>query len=140
MKPLDADLRPAQGPPIESATPNKDLWSRQTMLRSWQYHVLVTLGVLALLLVIANAVLFMQNRSAQAEINERQQYLQQTVGLESLYRDIVKALAELGVRNNDPQLLRVLAAQGINVSVAPAAPAPTPAAPAAPAPAAGPKR
>jgi hypothetical protein len=110
------------------------------MLRAWQHHVLVSLGVLALLLVIGNAVLFMQNRSTQAEINERQQYLQQTIGLESLYRDIVKALAELGVKNNDPQLLRMLAAQGINVSVAPAAPAPAPAAPAAPAPAAGPKR
>jgi hypothetical protein len=92
------------------------------------------------LLVIGNAVLFMQNRSTQAEINERQQYLQQTVGLESLYRDIVKALAELGVKNNDPQLLRLLAAQGINVSVTPAAPAPAPAAPPAPAPAAGTKR
>jgi hypothetical protein len=110
------------------------------MLRAWQHRLLVALGVLALLLVIGNAVLFVQNRSAQTEINERQQYLQQTVGLESLYRDIVRALAELGVKNNDPQLLRMLAAQGINVSVTPAAPAPAPAAPAAPAPPVGTKR
>lgn len=93
------------------------------MLRVWQHRVLVVLGALALLLVIANAVLFTQNRSAQVELNARQQYLQQTVGLESLYRDIVKALAELGVKNNDPQLLQMLAAQGINVSVTPTAPA-----------------
>jgi len=109
------------------------------MLRVWQYRVLVALGVLALVLVVTNGVLFTQNRGAQAELNARQQYLQQTVGLESLYRDIVKALAELGAKNNDQQLLQMLAAQGINVSVTPAAP--TPAAPQpTPAPPAGPKR
>jgi hypothetical protein len=108
------------------------------MLRVWQHRVLIALGVSALLLVITNAVLFTQNRSTQLELNARQQYLQQTVGLESLYRDIVKALAELGVKNNDPQLLQMLAAQGINVSVTPAAPAP--AAQPAPAPPTGPKR
>ena len=98
------------------------------MLRAWQHRVLVVLGVLALVLVIANGLLFTHNRSVQLEVNGRQQYLQQTVGLESLYRDIVKALAELGVKNNDPQLLQMLAAQGINVSVTPSA-APAPAAP-----------
>ena len=106
------------------------------MLKAWQYRVLIALGALALLLVLANGVLFTQNRSAQGELNARQQYVQQTVGLESLYRDIVKALAELAVKNNDQQLLQMLAAQGINVSVTP----PTPAAQPATAPPPGPKR
>jgi hypothetical protein len=103
------------------------------MLRAWQYGVLTALGAVALLLVVANGALFTQNRGAQAELNARQQYLQQTVGLESLYRDIVKALAELGAKNNDQQLLQMLAAQGINVTVTPSAPAaqPAPAPPAA---------
>jgi cobalamin biosynthesis protein CbiD len=105
------------------------------MLRPWQFTVLVLLGAVALLLAIANGVLFTQNRAAQAEVNARQQYLQQTVSLEGLYRDIVKALAELAVKNNDQQLLQMLGAQGINVSVnAPAVPAPqaAPQVPAAP--------
>ena len=80
------------------------------MLKAWQYRVLIALGALALLLVVTNGVLFTQNRSAQGELNARQQYVQQTVGLESLYRDIVKALAELAVKNNDQQLLQMLAA------------------------------
>jgi len=109
------------------------------MLKAWQHRLLVALGFLALLLVVGNAFLFMQNRGAQEEINARQQYLQQTVGLESLYRDIVKALAELGVKNNDPQLLQLLASQGINVSVTPAALAPV-VPPAVPSPPAGTKR
>jgi len=103
------------------------------MLKAWQYRLLIALGALALVLVVTNGVLFTQNRSAQGELNARQQYVQQTVSLESLYRDIVKALAELAVKNNDQQLLQMLAAQGINVSVTP---------PAQPAPATtpGPKR
>lgn len=87
------------------------------MLRVWQFNVLIALGIVVLLLVIANGVLFTQNRGAQAEISGRQQFLQQTVGLEALYRDIVKALAELATKNNDQQLLRMLAGQGINVTV-----------------------
>ena len=95
------------------------------MLRPWQFTILVVLGALALLLTVTNGVLFTQNRAEQVDVNARQQYLQQTVGLEGLYRDIVKALAELAVKNNDQQLLQMLGAQGINVSVnAPAAPAP----------------
>lgn len=101
------------------------------MLRPWQYTILVVLSATALLLAIANGVLFTQNRAEQAEVNARQQYLQQTVNLEGLYRDIVKALAELAVKSNDTQLLQMLAAQGINVSVnAPAVQA-SPAAPGA---------
>jgi glucose uptake protein GlcU len=98
------------------------------MLRSWQYTVLNAIGVLALLLVLFNAVLFTKNRDLQQQVNARQQYLQQTTALEGLYRDIVKALAELAVSNNDTQLLQMLASQGLNVSVN-NAPAPAPASP-----------
>lgn len=87
------------------------------MLISWQFKMLVVLAAAALIMAVGNGVLFLQNRSAQAEIGVRQQYLQQTVGLEGLYRDIVKWLAELAVKNNDPQLMQLLAAQGISVSV-----------------------
>lgn len=89
------------------------------MLRSWQFNVLLLLGFAACVLVLGNSYLFLQNRDVQAEIGSRQQYLQQTVGLESLHRDIAKALAELAVKNDDPQLINMLSAQGINVSVTP---------------------
>jgi ABC-type transport system involved in cytochrome bd biosynthesis fused ATPase/permease subunit len=107
------------------------------MLKPWQFNLLTALGAIALLLALTNAVFFTRNRAAQAEVNNRQQFVQQSAALEGLYRDIVKALAELAVKNNDTQLMQMLSAQGINVSVNP--PAPAPAAPAAPAPAA-PKR
>lgn len=97
------------------------------MLKPWQYTLLNALGALALLLVIANGALFTQNRDAQQQVNARQQFLQQTTALEGLYRDIVKSLAELAIKNNDAQLLQMLASQGINVSVNALAPAPAPA-------------
>lgn len=106
------------------------------MLNKWQYKLLTALGALALLLAIANAVLFTGNRAAQAELAQRQQFVQQTAPLEGLYRDIVKALAEMAVKGNDKQVLDMLAAQGLSVTVnTPEAPAAGAAAGAAPVPA-----
>lgn len=106
------------------------------MLKPWEFNLLTALGALALVLAGANAVLFTGNRATQNDVNSRAQFVQQSVALEGLYRDIVKALAELAVKNNDAQLLQMLAAQGINVSVNAPAPstAPSPAAPAPTAP------
>jgi type VI protein secretion system component VasK len=87
------------------------------MLSKWQFNLLTALGVAAVLLVLANSTLFMLNRHAQEALNQRQQFIQQTIPLEGLYRDIVKALAELGVKANDQQLLGVLSAQGLSVKV-----------------------
>lgn len=97
------------------------------MLARWQYHLLLWLGVGALLLAVANAVMFTLNRGAQIELNQRQQYIQQTVPLENLYREIVKTLAEMAVKGNDRQLLGMLTAQGLTITANP------PAAPASPA-------
>ena len=100
------------------------------MLSKWQHNLLVGLGALAVLLVVANGVLFTQNRAAQAALNRRQAFVQQTVPLEGLYNEIVKTLAQMGVKGNDRQMLNMLASQGLTITVnAPAADA----APSAPA-------
>ena len=98
------------------------------MLSKWQFHVLNALAVLALALVVANGVLFKQNRSEQSAFNQRQQFIQQTVPLEALYREIVKALADLAVKSNDRAVLDMLGAQGISVTVNSPSPLPAPAA------------
>jgi hypothetical protein len=99
------------------------------MLKKNEFLILTTLAAVGLLLVIGSMVMFSQNRAAQAEVGGRSQYIQQAAQLEPLYREMVKALADLAVRNNDAQLRDMLAKQGITVSANPA-----PAAPAAPAP------
>ena len=100
------------------------------MLKKTEFWILTALAVIGLALAIANMTMFSQNRMAQAEVSARTQYIQQTAQLEPLHREMVRALAELAVRNNDAELQGMLAKQGITVS-----PAPAPAAPAAPAPA-----
>lgn len=87
------------------------------MLSKWQYTLLAALGALALLLVLANGLLFTQNRATQARLNQRQQFVQQTVPLEGLYNDIVKTLAQRAVKGNDRQVLNMLASQGLTVTV-----------------------
>ena len=87
------------------------------MLLRWQFILLTALGAVALTLVLVNAGLFLVNREAQTALNQRQVYVQQSVALDALYREIVKALAELAVKGNDPQLIAVLSAQGLSLTV-----------------------
>lgn len=87
------------------------------MLSKWQFHVLNALGLVAIALVMANGILFRQNRSDQIELNQRQQFIQQTIPLEGLYREIIKALADLAIKSNDRTVLNMLSAQGLSVTV-----------------------
>ena len=102
------------------------------MLKKNEFWILTLLAAIGLLLAIANMVMFSQNRTAQAEVTGRSQYIQQAAQLEPLYREMVKALADLAVRNSDVQLRDMLAKQGITVQLNPAPLAP--AVPAAPEP------
>jgi len=99
------------------------------VLKKNEFWFLTALAAIGVLLAIANMILFSQNRAAQAEVTGRAQFIQQAAQLEPLYREMVKALSELSVRNNDAQLRDMLAKQGIMVSTTPP-PQPAPAAPA----------
>jgi len=102
------------------------------MLQKKEYWILTALAGIAAMLAVVNMAMYGQNRQVQTELNARAQYIQQSAQLEQLYRDLVKAIADLSVRNNDPSLRDVLTKQGITISTnpAPAAAAP-PSAPAA---------
>jgi uncharacterized protein YpmS len=89
------------------------------MLKAWQFGTLLALALLALVLVVVNVMLFSSNRAAQADAAGRQQFIQQSVQLETLYQQLVRSLAELSAKNNDAQLKSLLAAQGITFSVTP---------------------
>ena len=96
-----------------------------------QWWATSTLAGLALVLVAASLSFGAMNRNLQAEVNLRQQYVQQSLQLETLYREIIRTLAELGARNNDQSLREMLQRHGISYDTqAPAAPDSPPAAPA----------
>ena len=91
------------------------------------YWTVTALAASCLLLLAAHATLQAMNRSLRSDIDTRQQYVQQSVQLEGLYREIVRALAELGARHNDEDLRALLQRHGISYSVNPgSAPSATP--------------
>ncbi len=91
-----------------------------------QYGISTLLGALCLAVLGANVTLALLNKLAQGEVAMRQQYVQQSVQLEGLYREIVRALAELGARNNDEGVRAMLQRHGISYSVNAAATANAP--------------
>lgn len=97
--------------PTHSAAPAASVLTRR------QHHVLVALGGLAVALVATNGTLFLSNRGLQDDITARAAMVQQTVPLEALQRDIARSLADLAIKGRDRQLLDMLAANGVTVTM-----------------------
>jgi hypothetical protein len=89
------------------------------MLTSRQYWTLTAIAAVSVVLVIVNIVMLVNNRAAQKEINSRAQFIQQSAQLEVLYREMVKALADLSVKNQDKDLRDLLTTHGVTVNVSP---------------------
>lgn len=93
------------------------------MLTRLQYWTLIAIGAGCLALALANMALFTGNRTLQGEVSARNQYIQQSGALQGLYQGIVRAVADLAVRNKDDRLRAVLTRQGIKVTTSAAPPA-----------------
>jgi hypothetical protein len=81
--------------------------------------VLTGLAVLMLLLVLVNILVSLGNQSLRLEVNERQQFLAQSMQLEGLHREIITVLATVALKTNNDQLKSLLASQGINLGQTP---------------------
>jgi hypothetical protein len=88
------------------------------------------LAGLTLVLVLINVWLVLSDQSRQAEVNQRQQYIEQSVRLGRVNANLVRALATAAVTKKDDKLRALLTEQGINVTYTPNAAATTGAAPA----------
>ena len=93
------------------------------MLKTFEYWLLCTLGAFTIIFVGVNVLLYSGNRSAQAEVNARTQYIQQTASINDLYQQMAKALAELAIKNHDDQVRGLLSQEGFTINPAPATPA-----------------
>jgi hypothetical protein len=82
-------------------------------------RVLTGLAVLMLVLVLVNILMSLGNQSLRAEVNERQQFLTQSIQLEGLHREIVTVLATVALKTNNDPLKSLLASQGINLGQPP---------------------
>jgi hypothetical protein len=99
---------------------------------------LQVLAGVSLVLVIVNGVMALANRSTQADVNGRGQFIAQSAQLGNLERQIIQAAANAAINSKDTRLGDLLTANGIQYQAAanPPATAAQPASPAAPAPAA----
>lgn len=91
------------------------------MLKSYQYWILSVIAALGLLLMILDIIYVNRNQTVRAEVEGRGQYIQQSVQLQGLYQEMIKALADLSVRNKDDKLRDLLNQEGINITVNPPA-------------------
>lgn len=80
------------------------------------------LAVLILILVLANVLLTLGNQSLRQQLAQRQQIINQSIQMEGLHREIVKAIATVAMKNNDDQLKGLLASQGVNLGGDPKVP------------------
>ena len=90
-----------------------------------QYWIVTILAATSFAAMVANITLGYNNGAARTDVTQRQQFVQQSTQLEGLYREIIRALAELGARNNDGDVKAMLQKHGITYNVN----APTPSAP-----------
>ena len=79
-------------------------------------RISLVLACLIVVLVVVNIILVETNRGVQQELGERGQFIQQSAQFENLNREMVNALANLAIQNNDDQLRTVLAQQGITIN------------------------
>jgi hypothetical protein len=93
-------------------------------LSNTRYWILTLIAGAAFLAMLVNVALGVTNSNARADVTQRQQFVQQSVQLETLYKEIVRTLAELGARNNDGDVKALLQKHGITYNVNPPAAAP----------------
>lgn len=86
-----------------------------------QYWIVTVLAAASFAAMLTTITLGYNNGLARADVTQRQQFVQQSVQLEGLYREIIRALAELGARNNDGDVKAMLQKHGITYNVNPPA-------------------
>ena len=86
---------------------------------------LTGLAAVAVVLVLANIWLVLGNQPRQAEVNQRQQFINQSTQMSRLNEGLVRAIAAAAVTTNDDTLRGLLTEQGINVTFTPNPAAPS---------------
>lgn len=87
----------------------------------WTFWVSAVFSAAAIGLVIANAFLQSENRTIQSDVNQRQQFVNQTIQLNRLHEELIRALAASAVANKDDKLREILAQVGITFTTNPPA-------------------
>ncbi len=90
------------------------------------YWASVALGALTIVLVVANFFVMSSNQSIQAEANQRQQFINQSVQLKRVDDLLIRAIAQASVNAKDDKLRDLLAQQGVTMKAPTSEAAPVP--------------
>lgn len=84
----------------------------------WLYRVIVGLSGFSLVFVVVYIILVQDNRSVQLEVNQRQQFINQSMQLGRINEALLRAIAAAAVRDNDDKLRDLLTQNGITINAA----------------------
>jgi hypothetical protein len=87
-------------------------------LWGWLYWIGVGLSGLTFVLVVIYIVLVQDNRLVQAEVNQRQQFINQSIQLGRVNEALIRALATTAVSSKDDKLRELLTQNGITINAA----------------------
>ena len=95
----------------------------------WVYRVVLALSGITLVLVVVYLYLVQQNRAAQAEVNQRQQFINQSIEFNRIDNALIQAIAAAAASANDGKLRDLLTANGITINPKTGAPSEQPLSP-----------
>src|SRR5260370_42243831 len=84
----------------------------------WLYWIGVGMSRLTFVLVVIYIVLVQDNRLVQAEVNQRQQFINQSIQLGRVNETLIRALATAVVSSKDDKLRELLTQNGITINAA----------------------
>jgi hypothetical protein len=82
----------------------------------WLYRILVALSGITLILVVVYIVVIQDNRAIQAEVNQRQQFINQSIQLGRFNDTLIRALAAAAADSKDDKLRNLLAQNKIAIN------------------------
>jgi hypothetical protein len=82
---------------------------------TWLKPAAMALALASVVLVCVDAALTLRNESAQAVVNQRQQFLNQTVQVNRIAQVLVQTIAKTAVGTNDEALAHLLERHGVRL-------------------------
>src|SRR5271170_2810359 len=86
------------------------------------YRIVLALSGITLVLVVVYLYQVQANRSVQAEVNQRQQFINQSIQFNRINDALIRALAATAVSDKDDKLRDLLAQNGITINPTTGAP------------------
>src|SRR5690348_17010748 len=86
--------------------------------QGWLYWVALGLSAATSAVIVVYIFLVQDNRSAQREVNQRQQFVNQTLQLSRINEALIRALATAAANSKSEKLRDLLAQNGIAINAA----------------------